>query len=120
MNNNSNLFTNNIFTIDVSYCTTGHTFNSDSSANNRLTIRIGYGTVKKADLAGSVAVMDGKAFKDQPVPRIEDALNGRMSGVQVMSSGVPGGAMKIRVRGASSVSKSNDPLYVVDGIVRAP
>lgn len=82
------------------------------------TVVIGYGTVKKADLAGSVAVMDGKAFKDQPVPRIEDALNGRMSGVQVMSSGIPGGAMKIRVRGTSSVNKSNDPLYVVDGIVR--
>ena len=82
------------------------------------TVVIGYGTVKKADLAGSVAVMDNKSFKDQPVARIEDALNGRMSGVQVMSSGVPGGAMKIRVRGASSVNKSNDPLYVVDGIVR--
>ena len=79
---------------------------------------IGYGTVKKADLAGSVAVMDSKSFKDQPVARVEDALNGRMSGVQVMSSGVPGGSMKIRVRGASSVNKSNDPLYVVDGIVR--
>ena len=82
------------------------------------TVVIGYGTVKKADLAGSVAVMDSKSFKDQPVARIEDALNGRMSGVQVMSSGVPGGAMKIRVRGTSSVNKSNDPLYVVDGIVR--
>lgn len=79
---------------------------------------IGYGTVKKADLAGSVAIMDSKSFKDQPVARVEDALNGRMSGVQVMSSGVPGGSMKIRVRGASSVNKSNDPLYVVDGIVR--
>ena len=79
---------------------------------------IGYGTVKKADLAGSVAIMDSKSFKDQPVARVEDALNGRMSGVQVMSSGVPGGSMKIRVRGTSSVSKSNDPLYVVDGIVR--
>lgn len=64
---------------------------------------IGYGTVKKADLAGSVAIMDSKSFKDQPVARVEDALNGRMSGVQVMSSGVPGGAMKIRVRGTSSV-----------------
>lgn len=82
------------------------------------TVVIGYGTVKKADLAGSVAVLDSKNFKDQPVARVEDALNGRMSGVQVMSSGVPGGAMKIRVRGASSVNKSNDPLYVVDGIVR--
>ena len=82
------------------------------------TVVIGYGTVKKADLAGSVAVLDSKNFKDQPVARVEDALNGRMSGVQVMSSGVPGGAMKIRVRGASSVNKSNGPLYVVDGIVR--
>lgn len=82
------------------------------------TVVIGYGTVKKADLAGSVAVLDSKNFKDQPVARVEDALNGRMSSVQVMSSGVPGGAMKIRVRGASSVNKSNDPLYVVDGIVR--
>ncbi len=79
---------------------------------------IGYGTVRKADLAGSVAVMDNKSFRDQPVARVEDALQGRVSGVSVMSSGVPGGAMKIRVRGSSSVSKSNDPLYVVDGIVR--
>ena len=79
---------------------------------------IGYGTVKKADLAGSVSVMDSKSFKDQPVARVEDALNGRMAGVQVTSSGVPGGSMRIRVRGTSSVNKSNDPLYVVDGIVR--
>ena len=90
----------------------------DDAAMLEETVVIGYGTVKKADLAGSVAVMDNKSFKDQPVARIEDALNGRMSGVQVMSSGVPGGSLKIRVRGASSVNKSNDPLYVVDGIVR--
>lgn len=79
---------------------------------------IGYGTVRKADLAGSVSVMSNKQFKDQPVTRIEDALQGRMSGISVMSSGVPGGDLKIRVRGASSINKSNDPLYVVDGIVR--
>lgn len=79
---------------------------------------IGYGTVKKADLAGSVAVMDNKAFKDQPVTQVADALNGRMAGVTVESAGVPGGAVKIRVRGANSVTKSNDPLYVVDGMVR--
>ena len=93
------------------------TLHEDAEMLNDVVV-IGYGTVKKADLAGSVAVMDTKSFKDQPVARVEDALNGRMSGVQVMSSGVPGGAMKIRVRGASSVNKSNDPLYVVDGIVR--
>lgn len=90
----------------------------DDASMLQETIVIGYGTVKKADLSGSVAVMDNKNFRDQPVARIEDALNGRMSGVQVSSSGVPGGSLKIRVRGASSVNKSNDPLYVVDGIVR--
>lgn len=93
------------------------TLSEDAEMLNDVVV-IGYGTVKKADLAGSVAVMDSKSFKDQPVARVEDALNGRMSGVQVMSSGVPGGSMKIRVRGTSSVNKSNDPLYVVDGIVR--
>ena len=79
---------------------------------------IGYGTVKKADLAGSVAVMDNKAFKDQPITQASDALNGRMSGVNVVSDGIPGGSVKIRVRGSNSITKSNDPLYVVDGMVR--
>lgn len=79
---------------------------------------IGYGTVKKADLAGAVAVMDSKQFKDQPITQVSDAIQGRIAGVQVMSSGVPGGDIKIRVRGSSSISKSNEPLYVVDGIVR--
>lgn len=79
---------------------------------------IGYGTVKKADLSGSVAVMDNKAFKDQPITQAADALNGRMSGVSVVNSGIPGGSVKIRVRGSNSVNKSNEPLYVVDGMVR--
>ena len=93
------------------------TLHEDSEALDEVVV-IGYGTVRKADLAGSVAVMGNKQFKDQPVTRIEDALQGRMAGISVMSSGVPGGDMKIRVRGASSINKSNDPLYVVDGIVR--
>ena len=79
---------------------------------------IGYGTVRKADLAGSVAVMDNKSFKDQPITQVSDALQGRVAGVQVMSDGTPGGDIKIRVRGSSSINKSNEPLYVVDGIVR--
>ena len=93
------------------------TLQEDAELLNDVVV-IGYGTVKKADLAGSVAVMDNKSFKDQPVARVEDALNGRMSGVSVISSGVPGASLKVRVRGTSSVNKSNDPLYVVDGIVR--
>ena len=79
---------------------------------------IGYGAVRKADLAGSVAVLDNKSFKDQPITRTSDALQGRVSGVQVESSGVPGGQVKIRVRGSNSVNRSNEPLYVVDGIIR--
>ena len=79
---------------------------------------IGYGTVKKADLAGSVAVMDSKAFRDQPITQVSDALNGRMAGVNVVSDGIPGGSVKIRVRGTNSINKSNEPLYVVDGMVR--
>lgn len=79
---------------------------------------VGYGTVRKADLAGSVAVLDNKAFKDQPITQISDALQGRVSGVQVQSSGVPSGTVKIRVRGSGSINRSNDPLYVIDGIVR--
>ena len=79
---------------------------------------IGYGTVRKADLAGSVSVMDSKAFKDQPITRVSDALQGRVSGVQVIGSGIPGGGVKVRVRGTGSIHNSNEPLYVVDGVVR--
>lgn len=70
---------------------------------------IGYGVVRKADMAGSVAVLDNKNFKDQPITQVADALQGRVSGVHVENSGVPGGSVKIRVRGANSISKSNDP-----------
>ena len=79
---------------------------------------VGYGAVRKADLAGSVSVMDSKSFKDQPITQVSQAFQGRMSGVQVENSSVPGGSVKIRVRGSSSINRSNDPLYVVDGIVR--
>ncbi len=88
----------------------------DTSFNEAVVI--GYGTVRKADLAGSVSVMDSKAFKDQPITRVSDALQGRVSGVQVIGSGIPGGGVKVRVRGTGSIHNSNEPLYVVDGVVR--
>ena len=93
------------------------TLNDDTNAIDEVVV-VGYGTVKKADLAGSVSVLDNKAFKDQPLTRVDDALQGRIAGVHVVSSGIPGGDMKIRIRGAGSINRSNDPLYVVDGIVR--
>ena len=62
---------------------------NDNSLNEAVVI--GYGTVRKADLAGSVAVMDSKASKTNH-HRVSDALQGRVSGVQVVNSGIPGGA----------------------------
>lgn len=100
---------------------TGSTLNVElESVDNTLNeaVVIGYGTVRKADLVGAVAVMDNKQFKDQPITQVSDALQGRVAGVQVLSDGTPGGDIKIRVRGSSSINKSNEPLYVVDGIVR--
>ena len=79
---------------------------------------IGYGAVRKADMAGAVSVMDNKAFKAQPITQVSDALQGRVAGVNVVSDGIPGGSVKIRIRGTNSINKSNDPLYVVDGMVR--
>jgi TonB-dependent starch-binding outer membrane protein SusC len=78
---------------------------------------IGYGTQKRSDLTGSIATLSSKSFKDQPVLNASSALQGRVAGVAVTNnSGAPGGAVKIRIRGANSVNANNDPLYVVDGV----
>lgn len=91
---------------------------SDNSEMLDEVVVIGYGSVRKADLAGSVSVVDSKAFSAQPITTVGEALQGRVSGVNVISAGLPGASPKIRVRGANSINKSNDPLYVVDGLVR--
>lgn len=65
-----------------------------------------------------MASVSSKQFKDQPVKRVEDILQGRTAGVAVMSvNGLPGGTVKVRVRGTTSLNTSNDPLYVIDGIM---
>ncbi|WP_282122599.1 SusC/RagA family TonB-linked outer membrane protein [Algibacter mikhailovii] len=77
---------------------------------------IGYGTAKKSDLTGAVAQVTAKSFEDQPLVRVESALQGRASGVTVAGSGAPGKGIKIRVRGVNSMTGNNDPLVVVDGV----
>ncbi|SDF52574.1 SusC/RagA family TonB-linked outer membrane protein [Chitinophaga filiformis] len=78
---------------------------------------VGYGTQKRKDLTGSIASLNASAYKDQPVLNASSALQGRVAGVSVAnSSGAPGGAVKIRIRGANSINASNDPLYVIDGV----
>jgi len=77
---------------------------------------VGYGTQRKKDLTGSVGSLPAKEIKDLAVPRIEQALSGRVAGVQVkLADGSPGGAPQIRIRGVGSISAGVDPLYVVDG-----
>ncbi len=79
---------------------------------------IGYGTAKKSDLTGAVSRVTSKSFENQPLVRVEDALQGRAAGVTVArQSGAPGGAVKIRVRGTNSITGNNDPLVVIDGII---
>lgn len=81
-------------------------------------IVVGYGTVKKSDVTGSISSISAKSFEDQPLARVEDALQGRAAGVSVAKqSGTPGGPVKVRIRGANSITGNNDPLVVVDGII---
>lgn len=78
---------------------------------------VGYGTVKKSDLTGSVSRMDAEKIGERPIARVEQALQGAMPGVQVRTiTGEPGQDLNIRVRGAASINASSNPLYVVDGV----
>ena len=79
---------------------------------------VGYGTVKKSDLTGSVSTVGTRSFESQPVTNVSQILQGRTSGVEVTStSGMPGSGAKVRIRGTTSINKSSDPLYVIDGII---
>ena len=88
---------------------------TDTKALNEVVV-VGYGSVKKRDLTGSVASISSSELKAQPINSFNQALQGRVSGVQVTnSSNAPGGGITIRVRGGNSISANNDPLYVIDG-----
>ena len=78
---------------------------------------VGYGSQKRKDLTGAVASVDASELKDLPLTRVDQALLGKLAGVQVKpSSGEPGAAPQIRIRGIGSISAGSDPLYVVDGV----
>ncbi|MBC7922806.1 MAG: TonB-dependent receptor [Ferruginibacter sp.] len=77
---------------------------------------VGYGTVKKSDLTGSVASVKSEELKQTPIANFVQGLQARVSGVQVtQNSGAPGGSNSVRIRGNNSISGSSEPLYVVDG-----
>ncbi|GAB3958447.1 TonB-dependent receptor [Spirosoma harenae] len=87
----------------------------DDKSLNEVVV-VGYGTVKKSDLTGSVARIDESIIKATPIVSLDRAMQGRIAGVQVTSnSAAPGGSSTIRIRGTGSVNAGNDPLYVIDG-----
>ena len=89
------------------------------ASNNTLgeVVVIGYGTQRKSDLTGSVGSVKAAQLQERPAASVNEALSGRIAGVQVSTnSGRPGGQTKIRIRGFSSISSSNNPLYVIDGV----
>lgn len=78
---------------------------------------VGYGTMKRKDLTGAVASVSGEKLAANPVANVAQALQGQLPGVSVISQdGRPGATMSIRVRGGGSITQSNDPLYIVDGV----
>ncbi|MDR0429586.1 MAG: TonB-dependent receptor [Tannerellaceae bacterium] len=78
---------------------------------------IGYGTAKKSDLTGSVSSLTPRQFQDQPITRLDQAINGRIPGVMVITnSGSPEQSIQVRIRGANSIYGGNDPLYIIDGV----
>jgi TonB-linked SusC/RagA family outer membrane protein len=87
-----------------------------SSAELKEVIVIGYGTVKRQDATGLVQSVSSESFNRGAITGPQDLLAGKVAGVVITSDGSPGGGAKIRIRGESSLSASNDPLIVVDGI----
>ncbi|PST83163.1 SusC/RagA family TonB-linked outer membrane protein [Pedobacter yulinensis] len=81
---------------------------------------IGYGEVKRKDLTGSVSSVNIKDLENLPVPRVDQMLQGRIAGAEITSTtGEPGAKTSIRIRGTRSISATNEPLFVVDGVMDA-
>lgn len=88
---------------------------SSSSSNLNEVVVVGYGTQKRSSLTGAVATVSNKTLNELPVSGIDQALQGRVSGLSITNNGSPGMAPIIAIRGISSVTNVSDPLYVIDG-----
>jgi TonB-linked SusC/RagA family outer membrane protein len=88
----------------------------DTTQLNEIVV-VGYETVRKREVTGSVSRISGAAVKNSPAASVESAFQGKLAGVQVQqSSGQPGSAIQVRVRGFSSIGAGSDPLYIIDGV----
>ena len=89
----------------------------DFNALNEVVV-VGYGTQKRQQFTGSVTTVKADVFQQAQVPTLDQALAGQVAGLNVTaSSGQPGAASQIRIRGGNSINASNDPLYVIDGFI---
>ncbi|MFI2741650.1 TonB-dependent receptor [Zhouia sp. PK063] len=90
---------------------------SEDTQNLEEVVVIGYGSVKKSDVTGAVSSIKAEDLNPGANVSVQQALEGRTAGVQIyQKSGEPGAAMAINIRGASSITAGNDPLYVIDGV----
>ncbi|MCD0489166.1 TonB-dependent receptor [Pedobacter sp. MC2016-14] len=81
---------------------------------------IGYGTQKKSDVTGAIGSVDQETIAKSGVTSIEQVLQGRIAGVQMTTnSGMPGGGTSIQIRGLNSINSTNEPIYVIDGVIIA-
>ena len=88
----------------------------DTNQLKEVVVQVGYGTVKKKDATGSVSQISAKEFNKGINVTPESLISGRISGVNVVGGGAPGAKADIRIRGGSSLSASNEPLIVIDGL----
>lgn len=90
---------------------------TSSSTDMEQVVVVGYGTLRKEAVTGSVASIGGEKLRDVPTPNISQALQGRIAGVDISQTSTrPGATMQIRIRGDRSLTGNNDPLVVLDGI----
>jgi len=88
----------------------------DTNQLKEVVVQVGYGTVKKKDATGSVSQISSKEFNKGINVTPESLISGRIAGVNVVGGGAPGAKADIRIRGGSSLSASNEPLIVIDGL----
>lgn len=93
------------------------TLSEDSQTLDEVVV-VGYGTMRKSDLTGATTSVKSEVLEQRTVTSVNQALSGKVAGVNIATnSGRPGGRATVRIRGNSSISVSNDPLYVVDGVI---
>ena len=119
---------NNLALVFSSVGFAGQEVNLGSNTNVTVTMReaasslddvvvIGYQSVRRKDVTGSVSSVNARQIKDFPLSSAAEALQGKLAGVQVISSeGAPGSEIIVRVRGGGSITQDNSPLYIVDGV----